>query len=130
MAHFAKLDENNKIITVVVVHNNELLDENGVEQEQKGINFLKSLFGQDTKWVQTSYNKKFRYNYAAIDGKYDPVNDAFIERQRYPSWTLDETFNWKPPVPMPSDTDLYSYQWDEENQVWVIVGEMPPITAP
>jgi hypothetical protein len=58
------------------------------------------------------------------------VNDAFIERQRYPSWTLDETFNWKPPVPMPSDTDLYSYQWDEENQVWVIVGEMPPITSP
>ena len=40
MAHFAKLDENNVVIEVHCVHNNELLDENGIEQEQKGIDFL------------------------------------------------------------------------------------------
>lgn len=43
MAHFAELDENNKVIQVIVVHNNELLDDNGNESEQKGIDFCVAL---------------------------------------------------------------------------------------
>ena len=31
MAHFAELNENNEVLRVVVVHNAELLDENGQE---------------------------------------------------------------------------------------------------
>lgn len=38
MAHFAKLDKNNIVTTVNVVNNNELLVD-GVENEQKGIDF-------------------------------------------------------------------------------------------
>ena len=38
MAHFAKLDENN-IVTDVVVVNNEVIDDNGVESEAKGVEF-------------------------------------------------------------------------------------------
>ena len=78
MAHFAQLDNNNIVIQVIVVHNNELLDQNGNEIEQKGIDFCKSLFGQDTKWVQTSYNAKFRGKYAATDDVYDEINNIFI----------------------------------------------------
>ena len=55
MARFAKLDENNVVIDRNVVHNNELLDENGNESEQKGIDFLTNLYGH-TKWKQCSYN--------------------------------------------------------------------------
>ena len=45
MAHFAKLDSNNKVIVVHAVHNNELLVDE-VENEQKGIDFLNNLLRQ------------------------------------------------------------------------------------
>ena len=47
MAHFAELDSDNKVSRVIIVHNNELLID-GVENEQKGIDFCKSLFGLNT----------------------------------------------------------------------------------
>jgi len=77
MAHFAKLDENNVVLLVVVIANGDILDENGDESEEKGIAFCKALYGGG-KWIQTSYNGKFRKNYAFIGGTYDPVRDAFI----------------------------------------------------
>ena len=76
MAHFAELDENNVVKQVIVVHNNELLDENGVESEQKGIDFCVSLFGGT--WVQTSYNATMRGKYAGIGDTYDPIADVFV----------------------------------------------------
>lgn len=78
MAHFAQLDENNIVTGVLVVNNEDIIDENGNESEQKGIDFLKSLFGNDTKWVQTSYNNRFRNKYACIGDQFDPINDVFI----------------------------------------------------
>ena len=54
MAHFARISDG-IVREVIVVHNNEL-DDNGTESEAKGIAFCKSLFGEDTEWVQTSYN--------------------------------------------------------------------------
>lgn len=80
MAHFAQLDENNIVTGVLVVNNEKLIDENGNESEQKGIDFLKDLFGQDTKWVQTSYNGNFRDKYAGIGDLYDEANDIFTQR--------------------------------------------------
>jgi hypothetical protein len=59
MAYLAKLNSNNIVEKVISVHNNELLD-NGIESEQKGIAFCKFLYGQDTNWVQTSYNNRIR----------------------------------------------------------------------
>ena len=117
MAHFAELDGTNKVIRVIVVHNNELTDENGRESEQKGIAFCKSLFGQDTRWVQTSYNASFRKNYAGVDYEYDSQRDAFIAPQPYPSWILNGTsFQWEPPVPYPADGN--PYVWNEDTTSW------------
>jgi hypothetical protein len=56
MAHFAELDEGNIVIRIAVIHNNEMLDENGDEEEANGIEFLQSLYGEDTIWKQCSYN--------------------------------------------------------------------------
>ena len=56
MAHFAKLDENNEVIEVIVISNEMLQDDNGNEVEQLGIDFCESLFGQNTIWKQTSFN--------------------------------------------------------------------------
>lgn len=64
MAHFAKI-ENNKVAQVIVVNNEEVPD------EATGIAFCKSLYGQDTEWVQTSYNNNFRGTFAGIGYTYD-----------------------------------------------------------
>lgn len=77
MAHFIKMNENKCIGPVIVVNNNELLDENGIEQEELGVAFCKSLFGEETEWKQTSYNATFRKYYAGPGMNYDPELDEF-----------------------------------------------------
>jgi hypothetical protein len=119
MAHFAKLDQNNVVLEVHVVHNNELLDQNGVEQEWKGVWFLQNWSGGYPHWKQTSYNGNFRKNYAGIGYTYDSVRDAFIPPKPYASWVLNEqTCLWGPPVAMPDDGKMY--QWDEATTSWVL----------
>lgn len=78
MAHFAELDSNNTVLRVIAVHNNELLDENGVEQEASGIAFCKQLLGEERTWVQTSYNGNSRGSYAGPGYTYDPIADVFL----------------------------------------------------
>ena len=119
MAHFAKLDENNVVIDVNVVHNNELLDEHGNESEARGLEFLIAWSGGYTNWKQTSYNGSFRKHYATIGGTYDPVRDVFIGIKEYPSWIFNEdTCEWEPPVPRPSDDKFYI--WDEASVSWIL----------
>lgn len=122
MAHFAELGMDNIVQRVIVVHNNELLDENGVEQEKKGAEFCRNLFGGT--WVQTSYNGNMRKNFAGAGYKYDSARDAFIAPQPFASWVLDEeTCRWVAPVPMPTDGNLYT--WNEDTIAWDLVTEQP-----
>ena len=95
MAHFAELDGNNVVTRVIVVHNNELLDENGNESEQKGIDFCIAHYGGT--WIQTSYNGTFRKNFAGSGYTYDPTRDAFIPLEPIEgSWVLnEETLRWE-----------------------------------
>lgn len=114
MAHFAELDENNIVKQVIIVHNNELLDENGNESEAKGIAFCQSLFGGN--WIQTSYNNNFRLRFAGIGFFYDSILDIFIPPKTLPSWILDtNTYDWVPPFPKP---DSALWVWDEESVSW------------
>jgi hypothetical protein len=126
MAHFAKLDQDNIVIAVNVVHNNELLVD-GTENEQKGIDFLNTFFNTSDNWKQTSYNTNggvhqlggtpLRKNYAGIGYTYDADKDAFIPPQPYSSWTLNEdTCHWEPPVAYPDDGK--QYDWNEETTSW------------
>ena len=120
MAHFAELGMDNIVKRVVVIHNNELLDGDGVEQESLGIAFCEQLFGGT--WVQTSYNANIRKNYAGVGYTYNSSLDAFIPPQPYASWTLDETTcQWQAPVAMPVDDNFYI--WNETDQTWDLVGE-------
>ena len=119
MASFAKIGLNNKVIEVLSVHNNELKDSNGVEQENIGIDFLTKLTGWSI-WVQTSYNGNFRKNHAGIGYTYDEDRDAFIPKKPYNSWILNETTClWESPIPMPQDNNKYN--WNEINQNWDII---------
>ena len=129
MAHFVKL-ENGIVIQGIVVNNAELLEENGVESESKGIAFCSNLLGGT--WKQTSYNTQagqhtlggmpFRKNYAGIGYTYDETLDAFIPPKPFASWLLDtDKAQWKAPVDMPTDDKRYT--WNEETTSWDEVTE-------
>jgi hypothetical protein len=129
MATFAKLNSENIVLTVESVHNNELLD-NGVESEEKGIQFLKTLYNEPNAiWKQTSYNTNggvhtnggipFRKNHASIGYTYDQTRDAFIPPKPFNSWILNEnTCQWDSPVAIPSDWKEKYYTWDESSLSW------------
>jgi len=115
MAHFAKIGLNNKVISVHSVHDNELKDSNGVEQENIGIEFLTNLHGWAV-WKQTSYNNNIRKNFAGLGFTYDEDRDAFIPPKPFDSWILNETTClWDPPVAKPTSG---IYNWNETNQTW------------
>jgi len=112
MAHYAFLDANNIVTEVITgIDETELIE--GLDTETWYGNFR----GQ--KCVRTSYNGNIRKQYAGIGYTYDPVNDVFIAPQPYPSWMLDENFDWQPPKPMPSTGG--PYRWSEEELEWVAI---------
>ena len=122
MAHFAKLNENNIVTEVVVVNNDILLEVDGTESENKGKTFLNSVFGT-SNWVKTSYNGNFRKQFAGIGYTFDSDNNVFISPRPFESWTLDENFDWQPPINIPSDFNGINYLWNEENQNWENINE-------
>jgi hypothetical protein len=76
MAHFAQMKEN--IVQQVIVVNNEVLENKPFpESEPIGIAFCKSLYGEDTEWLQTSYNANFRGRYAGAGSIYNLELDEF-----------------------------------------------------
>ena len=136
MAHFAKLDDNNVVLTTVVVSNED------APTEAQGQTFLENTFGwAANKWKQTSYNtyegihyenltdrtassdqsKALRANFAGAGMIYNEEHDIFHGPQPYSSWTLNTTTGkWEPPVPKPDPTDtIFVYAWDEDTQSWI-----------
>jgi hypothetical protein len=120
MAHFAKLDENNIVLEIVVV-NNDVITVDGVESEQAGIDFLKDIYGH-ANWKQASYNGNIRKHFPGIGWRYESEFNAFIPWQPFPSWKLNyTTFHWDPPTPAPADGDTYIWKWSEPNKEWIKV---------
>lgn len=108
MAHYAFLDENNIVTEVIVgVEETEIIDGMDVETAYS------KLRNQVCK--RTSYNGKIRRRYAGVGYFYDSANDVFIEPQPYPSWTLDNNFDWQPPKQRPENG---YYSWNEQTQDW------------
>jgi hypothetical protein len=110
MAHYAFLDENNVVTEVITgIDETELIE--GLDTETWYGNFR----GQVCK--RTSYNGNIRKQFAGIGFSYDPVADVFIAPQPYPSWSLDENYDWQPPTPRPEGL----WYWDEATLNWVEV---------
>ena len=116
MAHFAKLDNNNRVIAVHVVSNDVATN------EQVGIDFLKNLHGSDNNWKQTSYNSNFRKQYCGKGFVYDSTKDKFLSPQPFASWSLDSNDDWQSPITYPTILDdgqaepewRYTISWNEE----------------
>ena len=122
MAHFAQIDENGLVLQIIVVNNSDCGDLPFPESEAIGVAFCKAILGEDTNWLQTSYNSNFRRKYASIGGYYVPELDGFTAMQPFPSWTLNRQIGeWEAPIPMPSVPELHVAVWDEEGQEWDIV---------
>lgn len=128
MAHFAELDNNNIVLQILVIDNQEILNSEGIEDEQLGIDFFTEHLNSSNTFIQTSYRGTFRFNFASIGGTYDYEHGAFISEKDFDSWELDETtFTYKPPIEEPSNEDIptysngrpqYYHKWDEETIGW------------
>ena len=119
MAYFAELNNENIVIRVIQINNEIILDDNGVEQEQLGIDFCKQLLNSENDWKKTSFNNSIRKNFASVNFIYDSVKDIFIPPKPFDSWILDENDEWQPPVNHPNDGS--NYRWNEDTQNWEIV---------
>jgi len=143
MAHYAFIDKHNTVYKVIVG-----MDENDTatlpDEFSSWEDFYKDLHNA-VLCKRTSYNTyanthslggtPFRGNFAGIGMIYDEVNDVFIEKQPFDSWSLDSNFIWQPPVPYPSDSNserdtslpVKEYQWSDSSYYadntkgWVLV---------
>lgn len=116
MAHFAEIGLNNKVLRIVVISDNELLDQYGKQQESKGIEYCHNIYGG--VWIQTG--KDMRVNFAGIGYTYDTDLDAFVPPKPYNSWSFSiDTGRWMPPTDKPEDEN--GYEWNEETQTWDVI---------
>jgi hypothetical protein len=116
MAHWAEIDNNNKVIRVLVGDNN---DPNGDE----GYQWLIDNLGG--RWIKTSYNHKIRGKFAAIGDTYDEEKDIFTSPQPPFPFIWDEQEQcFMPPIPYP-DAGAWRYNpWTGEYEEI----DVPPIS--
>jgi hypothetical protein len=107
MAHWAEIDENSKVLRVLVGDNNDPAGDEGYQW------LIDNLGGT---WIKTSYNGNIRFNYAGIGYTYDPIDDAFIAPTPFPSWVLNSKKQWEPPIAYPTDGKVYG--WNEDLGEW------------
>ncbi len=124
MAHFAKLDENNKVLEVHFILNDDLGNADYPESEALGVTKLTNDTGY-TNWKQTSVNSNFRGHFAQEGYTYDEASDTFITIKPFDSWVYNSSEKvWKAPISYPNDGNMYiwnetSYQADN-TRGWVV----------
>ena len=82
MSHWAELDNDNKVLRVLVGDNNDPAGDEGYQW------LIDNLGGN---WIKTSYNNNIRFNYAGIGYSYDEIKDAFIAPEPEGNLGFDET---------------------------------------
>ena len=144
MAHFAKLGANGKVIQVLTMDNDKMLNADGVEDENVGQQWLETHNNWPAQmWIQTSYNtqgnthssgdnsKAFRGNYAGIGYEWDEDNNIFWPKKPFASWVKNTTTaKWDSPIgdapaltaeqesQNTADTHRWHYVWNEAGQSW------------
>ena len=150
MAHFAKLGSNGKVIQVLTMDNDKMLNADGVEDESVGQQWLERHNNWPAQmWIQTSYNtsqnkhssgddsKAFRGNYAGIGYEWDEDNQIFWPKKPFASWVKDTTTaSWISPIgdapalteeqesQNEAGTNRWVYSWNEDGQSWDLTDSM------
>lgn len=130
MAHFAEIDQNNKVKRVIVADqsfiNSGVL---GGAWVQTSFNASGGLYLKGATKTEQDVNKllgttaditaRNRKNFAAAGYTYDPIDNSFIPPSPYPSWVLDKiSATWQPPKPYPKDGQIY--RWSEPTINWIL----------
>tara|TARA_R110002072_G_scaffold128271_1_gene265872 strand:- start:10 stop:459 length:450 start_codon:yes stop_codon:yes gene_type:complete len=142
MAHFAKLGSNGKVIQVLTLNNNDMLNADGVEDETVGQQYLELHNNWPAQmWIQTSYNTSggvhkdggtaFRGNYAGIGYTWDEDDNIFWPKKPYASWVKNNSeVRWQSPIgdapaltveqesQNTAETHKWHYAWNEANTTW------------
>jgi hypothetical protein len=80
MKHLAQLDQNNKVLNIIIAEDDFLLE---------------------------GFVEYFEENPAFING--DLFDGFFYPPQPYPSWLRDNKGNWQAPTPYPTDGKIYQW---------------------
>jgi len=143
MAHFAKISDTSKVLTVHAVNNKDILNGDGVEEESVGQQYLERHSNWPAlMWIQTSYNtrggkhydsqtgelsadqsKALRGNYAGIGYTWDEDNNIFYPKKPYASWVLNTSeARWQSPIgdapDLGEESETHRYEWNESDQSW------------
>ena len=143
MAHFAKINEDNEVLEVLIVNDIDVINPNNQQEEEAiGQKYLEKHNNWPAHlWIKTSYNTisnthtnggtPFRGNYAGIGYTWDKNNQIFWPVKPYASWVKHTlTASWKSPIGDPPilneeqtdqnyiGTHSWHYIWNEDNQTW------------
>ena len=142
MAHFAKISENNEVLTVLTLNNVDMHNADGVEDETVGQQYLETHNNWPAQmWIQTSYNTSggthkdggtpFRGNYAGIGYTWDEDDQIFWPKKPYASWVKNNSeARWQSPIgdapeltaeQIADKPNIYHYDWNESGQSWDLV---------
>lgn len=110
MSSFAKIDENNIVVDVIVA-NQDFIDSGAV--------------GPAEQWVECAKDHSIRGRYPGIGHSYDPETDEFYPPKppEFPSWVWNGLSGiegkWVPPVPFTgTHVNQEMYEWNEDTQSW------------
>lgn len=110
MAHFAKIDENNTVVDILVVPD---------DQEERGAEYLTQDLGLEGNWIQTSYNGNIRKMFAGLGYIYNQEYDVFLPPKPFPSWIIDPVLKeWVAPIERPEEIEGTGLRWNEASQSW------------
>lgn len=130
MASYAELNPENRVLRVIKIDNNLILDENGEEDDDLGRQLCKQFTGSKNQFVKTSATAAIRKRFASVDSYYLPEYDEFTSPQPHSNWIyVRELDNWIPPISKPEVEEGYSATWSQSTNEWII-SELPPPPNP
>jgi hypothetical protein len=128
MAYFAKLDENNVVVELIVVDDNDIQNLPFPESEAVGAAFLNSFLPPGV-WKQSVDNITFRS--AGVGKTFHPECGEFGGFASNPSaddfvWDVSSC-SWIPPIPYPIDG--VTYYWNLKHKQWSPAMQQAPSTT-
>lgn len=121
MAHYAFINQDHIVVKVITGVDENIIQTDSNSTQIGGTSKSWEQFYASLPWFQgltckrTSYNNNIRKQYAGIGYSYDPILDVFITPKPYPSWLLDQNFDWQAPTLMPDG----EYTWNENTLSWI-----------
>lgn len=109
--YFVEINDNHVVTNAICINNPGPLDDKS---------YIANVLKLEGNWIENTGLYENREIRAGVECTYDPEVNAFIRPSPFPSWTLDESYKWQPPIPEPESSEgEISYYWNEETLSWV-----------